>query len=353
MHNFQIEKLPNKKSFIKGYIGLTSDIVIAGVITFDCPNDSKTLMSLKISFQGLVSSKLTVSGNLYKESAIIYNEKSILLGGGSHPLAVSKGHHSLPFELTIHQPAHLSNYSSPQLGKSDDGASIAYKLEAEMELISGFFGGKRKFVKAIEPLDLPFIRLEEIIAAKSPQLLDHQGNLKDNIQVHVDLDSHILYIGSKVSVCVDAKGEQGITILDAKVDLLQCESILAQGQQRHYDFILCQGTDPSKCAVQDKTFRSIIHLKEQHIKLHHQPYRSIDVQSSFFHPLVSISHKIRISIQYSKNGKKEFGSIEIPFMVSELDLDMMKEVENYLAIKKQKSHESTSCNSQQVFQSEE
>ena len=320
--DLSIQVLPGQKTLLHGYVGLTPEIKLSGVIVFKSSKDCACIMSLYISFKGSLTTKLSVSGSQYDQSFPLYHERTQLLGDGKHPVKTHKGIHSLPFELILKDPWKLSNYNSPLIGKSNDGARLIYELTVEMETLGGLFGGKRHWQTYTEPMDLPCIQLDHVAAAIQPQRVDFDGILNDCVQVHVDLDRHSMVIGSTMNICVDAKGH---CVDDMKAELIQSETIHAQGQSRVYDFCIATGTSPHKYKVQDGTLRSSIFLESGHVKTNGKSYKSVDVHSPFAHSLLNISHKILLTITYhSSRGGKETGFLEIPFIVLDLDKDTLE-----------------------------
>jgi hypothetical protein len=318
------------KSFVKGYVGLTPSITLTGKIKFKCARDSHCVLGLYLTFKGQIRTHLSVSGSTYKQSETIYLEKTLVLGDGHSPIKTDKGLHSFPFELVIQSPKQLSNYSSPLSSKSTtlDGGSISYELIADMEILSsGFFGSKRQRQTVSEPIDIPCVDLNQVLSLVRPQPLDSEGYIgEEEVQVRADLDRHSLFPGQSVHLIVDTNGTP---VLDMTTELLQSETIVAQGQTRHQDYLLANGTHFSENKVQDGILRSTLTLPSSHIKHGNKPYRSVDVHSPFSHALISIAHNIRITITYkAEQGGKASGFIDVPLLVSDLDSETVSWIQS-------------------------
>jgi hypothetical protein len=317
----QLDYLPGKSTFVKGIAGISKAIAITGVIRFESSKLESKLMSVSISFRASLKTHLSVSGCNYSQNENLFFDQTMLLGDNIKPVKTEKGAHALPFELIIHEPWLIPNYESPKIGKSSDGAVIEHLLQVDLTTLHGFFGNKRKTSSVTAIVDIPCIPLTHALSALNPQSLFNDG-VVDDIQVHVETDTHVVYLGSILNVTVDTSGSH---VFEMTAELVQSEIIHAQGQVREFDYILATGTHPSLYKVQDGRWRSQIKLTDAHIKAPQKlPYKSLNVVSPINHSNLMISHKLKITIGYKIGKEKRFGFIDVPITVLNLDQETLE-----------------------------
>lgn len=341
--DLSLEPLPGHLSFVTGILGLSSTLLVRGVIRFECSKDSACLMGLTLSLKGVVSTSLSVSGSSYSSSETLISKETLILGDTIHPVKTPQGSHSLPFELVIKEPQRLlGSYQSPSiLGKKHtvDGGCIDYKLSLEMETLGGLFGSKRNHTIIEEPVYIRSINLSRVSSAlRRPLQSPFSGEISD-LMVQVEMDRHVMFPGTRMDLCVAVSGGE---VLDMTVELLQEETLHAKGQTRTVDYYLSKGSHYSLVKVQDGILRSTLILDDDSAKDKHGSVTRLfkktkdnrdTVRSPFTSSLISVSHKVRLTFVFkNRNGVKETGTVETPFLVLDLDRETIAWVRNHCAL---------------------
>ena len=342
LSDVSLEPLPGHSSFVTGILGLSSRLLVRGVIRFECPKEVACLMGLTLSLKGAVSTSLSLSGASYSANESLIHKETLLLGDRIHPVKTPKGPHSLPFELVIKEPQRLlGSYQSPSTKKKKqtvDGGSIDYKLCLDMETLGGLFGGKRNHTIVEEPVHIRSIHLSHVSSAlRRPLQSPFSGEISDLI-VQVEMDRHLMFPGTRMDLCVAVSGGE---VLDMIVELLQEETLHAKGQTRTVDYCLSKGSHYSLIKVQDGILRSTLILDDDILAKNNSVTRLFKktrdtraiVTSPFTSSLISVSHKVRLTFVFkNRNGVKETGIVETPFLVLDLDRDTIAWVRDHYSL---------------------
>lgn len=308
-----ITLVPESGSFIHGYAGLTPQLILAGEIHFEASKDTDVLY-VEVSFKGQVRTLITVSSLKFSQEEVIYDMNTRLVNGDP-PEKYEKGTHVIPFKLVVENPSQLSNYSSPALSeKMTDGAYITYDLHAEIQYKGGIFGNKKIIERVSEPINVPSIKWEQIIAALKPQVLEFEEIIA-NDKVQIRFDKHAIYVGSNLNVKIDTSG----AVEFLKAQLIQIETVSCQGQVRKFDYVLGESAPVKKSGKSKMPIHSSIsfdlQLKAARIKNSKSTWKSVDVVTAFSHKMVSISHVLKAT--FTINGKVE--EAFLPVLVLDLD----------------------------------
>jgi hypothetical protein len=311
IHNVTL--VPESGSFLHGYAGLTPQLVIAGEIRFEASKDTEVLY-VEVAFKGLVKTQLTVSSISFSEEEEIYDMTSRLVNGDP-PEKFEKGTHVIPFKLVIDKPVELSNYASPPLGeKVTDGGFITYDLQAEIQYKRGIFGNKKQIERVHEPINIPSIKWEQVIAALKPQVLEFEEILA-NDKVQIRFDKHAMHVGSELDVQISTSG----AVEFLKAQLIQIETVSCQGQTRKFEYILAESATVQKSGKSKTPIKSSMSfdlgLPNARIKNPKSAWKAVDVVTAFSHKMIGISHVLKAT--FIIGGKTEVAIL--PVLVLDLD----------------------------------
>lgn len=313
----QLALVPEQGSFIRGYAGLTPQLTLTGEIHFEATRDV-SVYYVDVFFKGLVRTQITVSTLRFEQEEVIYDMNTRLVNGDP-PKEYQKGTNVIPFKIIIDDPALLTNYTSPALNeKVTDGAFITYDLHAEIQYKGGIFNNKKIIERVSEPINLPSIKWDQVMAALKPQVLEFE-EIISNDKVQIIFDKHAIYIGSSLNIKIETSG----LVEFLKAQLVQTETVYCEGQIRKFDYVLAESTPVQKSKKSKVPIHSVISfdlkLKDQRIKNSKSKFKSVDVVTSMHHKMVSISHQLKADFTIS--GRIE--QVLLPVLVLDLDQDAL------------------------------
>ena len=314
--------IPDSGSFIRGYAGITPQLILSGEVRFDSSRDVEVLY-IEVSFKGLVKTQITVSTLKFIQEEVIY-DMSTRLVNGDPPTKYEKGTHVMPFIMIIDKPQQLSNYSSPYISeRMTDGAFITFDLEVEVQYKGGLFG-KKYIEKTIEPINIPSIKLEQVWAALEPQVLEFEEIIA-NDKVMIRFDKHAIFVGSNLNIKIDTAG----AVEFLKAQLIQTETVFCQGQVRRIDYVLAESTPVKKSGkikIPVSSRISIdIPLRDSRIKNPKSIWKSVDVVTAFSHKMVSVSHQLKATFTISGRTEEAL----LPVLVLDLDQETLDSLKSF------------------------
>jgi hypothetical protein len=310
--------VPEAGSFIHGFAGLTPQLVLSGEVHFEASRDTEILY-FDVLFKGLVRTVINVSSLKFTQEEVIYDMSSRLVNGDP-PEKYEKGTHVIPFKLVIDHPVELSNYASPALGdKVKDGGFITYDLQVEIQYKGGLFGNKKITESVSEPINIPSVKWEQVLAALKPQVLEFE-EIIGNDKVQIRFDKHAIHVGSELNVKINTSGSAEFL----KAELIQIETVSCQGQIRKFDYLLAESASVKSASAQrfgkskipaNSSISFDLRLPSARIKKSKSYWKSVDVVTAFNHEMISISHVLKATFTIS--GKIE--QALLPILVLDLD----------------------------------